>query len=81
MLSSAPYSAMNGGKGDDPYAAVPLKGGTAVNVVNAQPVVARDPLSDLASGDIGGYLGDGAIIRQQTSQCCRVLCCQPNIDW
>ena len=50
-------------------------------VVVAQPVVARDPGEALRRGDIGGYLGDGVVLRQKTSQCCRVLCCQPNIDW
>ena len=50
-------------------------------VVAQQPVVARDPGEALRRGDIGGYLGDGVVLRQQTSQCCRVLCCQPNIDW
>lgn len=26
-------------------------------------------------------MGDGVMIYQNTSQCCRCLCCQPNIDW
>ena len=26
-------------------------------------------------------LGEGVILRQETTQCCRCLCCQPNIHW
>lgn len=26
-------------------------------------------------------LGDGVIVMQATSECCRCCCCQPNIDW
>lgn len=50
-------------------------------IIQATIVHARDPASDLASGDIGAYLGDGVVLRQKTSQCCAILCCQPNIDW
>lgn len=30
---------------------------------------------------MGGMLGDGVMFYQNTSQCCRCCCCQPNIDW
>jgi len=26
-------------------------------------------------------MGDGVMVYQKTSQCCRCCCCQPNIDW
>ena len=45
-------------------------------IIQATIVHARDPASDLASGDIGAYLGDGVVLRQKTSQCCAILCCQ-----
>lgn len=35
----------------------------------------------MMSGGGGTDLGQGVMVYQKTSQCCRCLCCQPNIDW
>jgi len=39
------------------------------------------PTQKDAAGGLDAYLGDGVVMTQVTSQCCRILWWQPNIDW
>jgi hypothetical protein len=50
----------------------------AVSAVTAQPVA----VSQLMPTTVDELLaGEGVMVRQLTSECCRFLCCQPNIHW
>ena len=46
--------------------------------VTAQPVAMSQPMPYTVDELLEG---DGVMLRQLTSECCRFLCCQPNIHW